>query len=45
MKRISMFIRKVRYGIEKMRIRKALRKIEKRKNAVLRQLEQNGYSS
>ena len=44
MKRISMFIRKVRYRIEKMRIRKALRKIEKRKNKVLKQLEQNGYS-
>ena len=45
MERISMFIRKVRYRIELMGVKRALRKIEKRKNKVLRQLEQNGFNS
>lgn len=44
MERISMFIRKVRYRIELMGVKRALRKMEKRKKAVLKQLEQNGYS-
>ena len=45
MKKICYLWRRFKYEIEKMRIKGALRKIEKRKNAVLRQLEQNGFNS
>ena len=42
LERVRMEWRIFKYEIEKMRIKRALRKIEKRKNSVLKQLKRNG---